>query len=185
MDIAINIPDKKIGDWAIESFNVSGSQSLMTLIQYKGRIVNPGRYKKLTRCGQTIMSNTNAEINDFIIFYRMAKGDVLINGLGLGVCLKAILKKKEVVSVTVIEKSEEVIKLVSPHIIDKRVTIIHADAFKWKPPKGKRYNAVWHDIWDNICTDNIPGMARLHRKYGKKADWQGSWCKYECKKYLT
>jgi hypothetical protein len=24
------------------------------------------------------------------------------------------------------------------------------------------------------------GMAKLHRKYGRKVDWQGSWAKYKC-----
>ena len=75
--------------------------------------------------------------------------------------------------------------MVTPYIKDKRVTIINADAFEWKPPKDQRYDVVWHDIWDNICGDNLPEMTKLHRKYGKKTDWQGSWCKYECKRYST
>jgi hypothetical protein len=58
-----------------------------------------------------------------------------------------------------------------------RVEIIQADAFSWKPPKNIRYGMVWHDIWPNICGDNYPEMKTLHRRYGRKADWQGSWCK--------
>jgi hypothetical protein len=34
--------------------------------------------------------------------------------------------------------------------------------------KGKRYDMVWHDIWDDICSDNLEGMAKLHRKYGDR-----------------
>jgi len=185
MEIQIDIPDNKIGDWAIESFEISPQQSTFSVFTYKHRTPSPGKYKRLRRNGTVIMSNTPAEISDFIQFYYKAKGNVLINGLGLGVCLKAILKKESIESVTVIEKSEEVIKLIAPHIKDERVTIIHADAFDYKPPKDIRYNAVWHDIWDNICGDNLPDMTKLHRKYGKKTDWQGSWCKYECKRYST
>lgn len=107
----------------------------------------------------------------------------LINGLGLGVVLSAILKKDTVTEVTVIEKSEDVINLVAPaFLLDKRVEIIHQDAFKYMPPKGETYDFVWHDIWDDICADNIPEMTKLHRKYGKIAKWQDSWCKNECKR---
>jgi hypothetical protein len=34
---------------------------------------------------------------------------------------------------------------------------------------------VWHDIWLDLCTDNLEGMGKLHRKYGRRTDWQGSW----------
>jgi hypothetical protein len=70
-----------------------------------------------------------------------------------------------------------VIDLVAPHIADPRLTVICASAYDWQPPKGVRYNAVWHDIWDNLCTDNLVEMARLHRKYARRCDWQGSWGK--------
>jgi hypothetical protein len=86
----------------------------------------------------------------------------------------------QVTHVTVIEKSPDVIKLVGPSFADPRVTIIEADAYTYQPPKGIRYNAVWHDIWDNICGDNTEGMGKLHRKYGRRTDWQDSWCKAEC-----
>jgi len=65
---------------------------------------------------------------------------------------------------------------------DSRVEIIHADAFEYKPPKDVKYTCVWHDIWDDICGDNLPEMTKLHRKYGKKAIYQDSWCKHLCKR---
>ena len=59
--------------------------------------------------------------------------------------------------------------MVAPtYIQDKRIKIINEDAFEFKPPKDKRYDFVWHDIWDDICTDNLPEMTKLHRKYVKK-----------------
>ena len=129
------------------------------------------------------MSDTGAEIRDHLGFIRQAKGSVLINGLGLGMCLKACLMKKEVTDVSVIELSEDVIKLVSPHYKnDPRIKIIQASAFDYTPPKKKKYDAVWHDIWDNIEEENIPEMCKLHRKYGHKSDWQGSWCRAECER---
>ena len=65
---------------------------------------------------------------------------------------------------------------------DCKLNIICADALEWKPPKGTRYNAVWHDIWDNICGDNLDDMKKLHRKYGRRTNWQGSWCRDQCER---
>lgn len=192
MKIEINVPDGVSGNWSVSTFTVADndlSQSI-SLLKY-GRGVPGGTYKRLMRGGEVIMSNTPDEIRDFLGFLREAKGSVLVNGLGLGVTLKALLDKPEVTDITVIENSEDVIKLVAPSYNDPRLTIIHGDAFTWEPPKGKTYDAVWHDIWDNICADNLPEMKKLHRKYGRRAKHQQSWCRGRCelqeredKKYL-
>ena len=147
-----------------------------------GRGVSAGTYKRLMRGNTVVMSNTPAEIRDHMDFIREAKkgGDILINGLGLGVALSEILKSDIVETVTVIEKSQDVIDLVSEYFTDDRVNIIKDDAFEYIPTVGFRFNAVWHDIWDYITSDNLPEMTKLHRKYGRRTDWQGSWCKYEC-----
>lgn len=188
MQIQVNIPDGRSNAWEVSSFEVSEKDAtfhnMRAAFKPGQRFIKPGKYKKLTRNGYLIMSNTPAEISDHYCFISKAKkgGHILINGLGLGVALSTILDSECVESVTVIEKSADVIFLVGPSFRhDKRVNIIHADAFNWKPPRGVRYNAVWHDIWDDICTDNVSEMTRLHRKYGKRTDWQGSWCKEECK----
>lgn len=188
MDIQVNVPNGKSGIWNIEEFEVSQKdadfENMRAMFSFSSRTIKPGKYKRLKRGNTVVMSNTPAEISDHFYFIRKAKqgGDILINGLGLGVALTEILKSEKVTSVTVIEKSEDVISLVAPSFSDERVEIIHADAFEWKLPKGKKYQAVWHDIWDYICADNLPEMTKLHRKYGKRADWQGSWCKELCQR---
>lgn len=183
------IPDCKINNWAIETFEVTKDESVISTLRLGIRFVPPGIYKKLVYKRCIVMSNTPAEIRDHYIFIRDAKGHILINGLGLGVCIFRILEKeflaKEnyIKSITVIEKAKEVIQLVSPFIKDDRVLIYNADAFEWKPPKNIHYDFVWHDIWNDICTDNLFEMHKLHRKYGKKANWQGSWSRSICEYY--
>lgn len=182
MDIQ-NMPNEQSGIWKVEDFEVpkNSIEAIRISFQTPGREIKPGKYKRLTRSGRVIMSNTPAEMRDLSWFICQARGNVLINGLGLGCALAKILGKEDVKFVTVIENSKDVIKLIAPFFKnDPRVTIIHADAFEWKPPQGIRYNAVWHDIWDDICGDNLPEMTRLHRKYGRRTDWQGSWCKELC-----
>ena len=181
----MDIPDGQSGKWKVETFIVpeKSIENIRLAFQPGNRTVKPGKYKKLTHNDTIVMSNTPAELRDHSYFVYKAKGEVLINGLGLGCCLTEVLEKKEVTLVTVIEKSIDVINLVSSFFkSDTRVEIIHADAFTWKPPKGIRYNAIWHDIWNNICEDNLPEMTKLHRKYGKRADWQGSWGRELCKR---
>ena len=190
--VKVDVPEGVSGDWKVESFVVTEEdanfQALRAAISSgRGRgVLEPGKYKKLTYCGAIVMSNTPDEINDQRYFVHKAKGNVLINGLGLGITLKLVLEKPEVINVTVIEKSEDVIKLVAPtYQKDPRLVILNADAFEYKPPKGAHYDAVYHDIWNNITSDNLPQMHKLHRKYGRKCDWQGSWCREWCEYYAS
>lgn len=174
----VSIPETAQGLWRIERFktDIMDYGSL-----FHGRAVPLGEeFTRLMHGRTLVMSDTPAEMRDHYHAVRMAKGSCLINGLGIGMVLKALLKKPEVTDITVVEISQDVIDMVSPHYEDSRVTIICASAFDYQPPKGKRYGMVWHDIWSYICADNLTEMHKLHRKYGKRADWQGSWCRNEC-----
>lgn len=183
----MDIPDAQSGDWKVWTQTISeedAKYSRMSAIFNGGRgSVKAGDIKMLSRNGTIVMSNTPDEMSDHWEFIREANGRVLVNGLGLGAAIAEILndERKEIELITVIEASEDVIKLVAPFFEkDKRVEIIHADAYTYQPPKGVRYNVVWHDIWDTICADNLEEMGKLHRKYGRKTDWQGSWAKPLC-----
>ncbi len=181
----MDVPEGESGDWAVQKFEITKDGAMFWNMNPTSgaRPVFPGHYTRLTRLGSTIMSDTRAEIADCLPFIFMSKGRVLINGLGLGVVLQAVLRKTEVTHATVIEQSEDVLKLVAEHYkqrFGKRLNIIHADAYTYRPPKGEMYDAVWHDIWDDITPDNLPLMAKLHRKYGRRTPLQGSWCRSEC-----
>lgn len=185
MKIDVQVPDGICGAWRVESFSISEEESKRSAMRFwRDEYVTPGDYKRLMRGNAVVMSNTPMEIRTNSEIIQQAKGDVLINGLGLGMVLTAILAKPEVGSVRVIEKNAEVIELVGPTFTDDtRVQIIHADCFDYKPASGERFSAVWHDIWDYICSDNLPEMKTLHRRYGRRADWQASWCRWKCEQY--
>jgi len=156
MNIPINIPDGQSGNWKVETKIVTEKEETFgqfrAIMNGHGRYTPAGKYKGLLRNDEVIMSNTPDEIMDHYPLKRNAHGQVLINGLGLGMCIEMIID--QVFHIIVIEKSQDVINLVGPYYKDNpKVFIIHADAFDYKPPKGFRYNAVWHDIWDGICTD--------------------------------
>lgn len=188
-NIKSTIPCGKSGNWAIEKFNVSkddakGFNLRASFANHLNRPIQPGIYTKLTYNNSTIMSDTPAEIQDCIRFMYKARGSVLVNGLGLGVVIEGLILNAAVKCITIIEKSPAVISLVAKHLTNKNknITIIEADAFKWKSPKGLIYDSVWHDIWPNICGDYWESIKKLHRKYARRCKYQDSWCRNEIKR---
>jgi hypothetical protein len=179
----VNIPEGESGGWKIEKFSVSEEEAKIFNIRAsfsftnRGQYIEPGDYTKLTYQGRVIMSDTPSEIRDHLWFINKANGNVLLNGLGLGVALQAVLQNEDVNKVVVNEISEDVIKLVSPSFKSDRLIINNIDAFKYKP-NGMRFDYIWHDIWADICKDNLLEMKALHRRYGHWLQGdkiQGSW----------
>jgi len=181
----VDVPEGKSGYWTVERMEITEQEASFAGIRAmfnSGRgSIQAGSYTRLTYGSSIVMSDSPDELRDHRSVVQAARGNGLIQGLGLGVVLQACLDKTPWVEhVTVIERSEDVIALVAEHYQKRygdKLTIIHADAFEWKPPRGVHYDFVWHDIWTDLCTDNLADMAKLHRKYGKRCDWQGSWGK--------
>lgn len=186
-DIVVNVPDGVSGEGAVETFEVTPEGAALhnlheAMNPRRGvRRIVPGNYKKLTRSGNIIMSNTPAEIDDLLPFLRVARGNILVTGLGLGVLLAGLIEKKEVKSILVLEKSADVIRLSAEAYRKRgRVRIIRADAFTWKVPAGMKFDFAWHDVWDNICRDNLGEMYRLKLKYRPYCKRQFCWCEELC-----
>ncbi|MBN2302083.1 MAG: hypothetical protein JXN60_06145 [Lentisphaerae bacterium] len=204
----VNLPEGQSGNWKVEKFTISKREATLYNVNAHGRPVREGTYTRLVRNGKVVMSDTPAEKRDHFEPVYRAYGRCLVNGLGLGMIVSAMLEKKKhrylpgdhvppgkfddkaliptVEHVTVIEKDADVIALVGLPLKERygdRLTIIHADAFEYTPSKGERYDFVWHDIWDNICSDNLSEMHKLHRKYGRYCKWQGSWGRDTCEYY--
>lgn len=129
------------------------------------------------------MSTTPFEERTHYPLRRIAGAErVLLNGLGLGMALEMALSHETMRLVTVVEISSDVITLVAPTFLeDPRVEIIHADALEWKPPKGVRYDFVWHDIWTYITADNCNDITKLKRKYARRCEKQAAWCEYQAR----
>lgn len=177
-----NVPEGKRGPWSVERFRVELDLQNMRMMR-DGRGCFPGEYTRLRHEKRGIvMSDTTAEISDHAEPFRRARGRVLIHGLGLGCFAKAALSKPDVTAVDVVEIDADVIALVAPHLAAPRLTVHHADAFDKKWPRGCVWDIAWHDIWDNITTDNIPSMDRLQRRFRDKCGWQGCWGRSEARR---
>lgn len=182
MELKSSVPAGKSGDYEIEDFSITKEEASFFNINSHGRPVQPGKYKRLYRgkhnWGTVVMSDTQAEKRDHINFVEKAEGNILINGLGLGWVVEALFLKPKVKHATVIEISDDVIKLTGHYLKEKygnKLTIIKADALEYKLKSGEKYDYVWHDIWDDICADNWDTMTQLHKKYAKRCKFQDSW----------
>jgi hypothetical protein len=186
----VTVPEGKSGKWSVVRFTVSEEDAKFTRLQAAigGRArdyVPEGTYTKLCNEGGVVMSDTPSERREHYPIVFEAKGHVLMSGLGIGMALQACLLKPVVESVTVIEIEADVIALVAPHyqaMFGDRFKLVHADVREWKPAKGIKYQAVWHDIWSDICSDNWPDMVRIKRRFQHYAEWQGCWCEAETKR---
>ena len=185
----VTVPEGERGPWRVERFVVDEhgaslhNLGVMFTPGMGRRTIESGTYTRLMRGRTVVMSDTDAEQFDHMYALHKATGRVLIHGLGLGMFLGAVLRKPEVTHVTVVEVDADVIALVGAHyeamakVEGKGLEIVHADALTWKPPKGARWDAAWHDIWDYICADNLPQIHTLHRRFGRRVGWQGSWAR--------
>lgn len=178
----IEIPDGEVGVAKIVNFEITEREVEWARMRSLRR-TNPydfppkaGKHVKLIVCGETMMSDTEMEKASNREFIRMAKGDVLIAGLGIGLIIWPIINKPEVTSVTVIEKYPDVITLVSKSVAHHKLTIIEEDIFNWKTKR--MFDTIYFDIWPTISTDNLTEMATLNRRFARRLNpggWRGSW----------
>ena len=181
--MTVDIPTGELGGLTIKKVEVSASSISNFRESMHGRGTRSGTYTAMLADGQFWMSDTDAEKRDHLpAVWKISDESarrVLINGLGIGMVLKAALACEHVEHIDVVEIDKRVIDLVGPHYADPRLTIHYADAYEqaraW--PTGTRWDVAWHDVWADLCTDNLPKMARLHRSYGRRTGWQDSWGK--------
>ena len=186
-----NIEKRRSGKWSVEPFTVGPMDAAVFNVDKEPwQHIEPGNYWKLFHDDRgTIMSNVPMEVETNRPILEAARGHVLINGLGLGMVPSALLSNPQVKRITVVELDKNVIALTSPMfkqaIAERRLEIIQADCYKYKPPKDAYFDAVWHDIWDSVGDENLSGMSKLKRKYAAICDWQACWAEPECRNMRT
>jgi hypothetical protein len=189
-DMRSSVPEGVSGNWEVKKFIVSDEDARFSALRSvfsfssRGRSVPAGQYTGLYVDRQVMMSDTPSELRGNFGPVSVASGICLVSGLGLGCVVEGMFKKRDsqgrlaVDKVIVLEKSKDVLNLVESHFIDRygdRIEVRNVDALEYKSPREERYDVVWHDIWLHLCEDNLEEMTLLHRRYGRKSDWQGSW----------
>ncbi len=111
------------------------------------------KYPAIMEGNETWMSVTPGEIITMKAGIEHAKGRVLTLGLGMGYFAFMASQKDEVSCVTIIEQSEEVIRLFNTHILPQfphadKITVIKADALDYmKGLEGDIYDYCYGDFW--------------------------------------
>ena len=117
--------------------------------------------------GNEWMTLSPVDVDTCVEEIKKARGKVVTFGLGLGYFTYMVSEKDEVESVTVVEKSENVIRLFEKHILPRfqrkdKVRIINADAFLYaenEMPK-ERYDYAFVDTWRD-ASDGLPMYEKM------------------------
>ena len=114
-----------------------------------------------------------------------AKGNALTFGLGIGYFVFMALRNPDVKTVTVVEKSEEVLRMFSscllPQFPDReRITLIHGDALDyWNPDFLERYDSIYADIWQS-SEDGLFRISDLLERYHPADSKTDFWIEDSC-----
>jgi len=101
--------------------------------------------------GGVWMSDTPMEQEALRIPSIIAKGDVLIVGLGLGLLPTLIkMRNKMVDSITIIEKNREVGNLVYNKIESRKTSLLLNDGESYLAVPGRKFDFIFIDIWGSI-----------------------------------
>jgi hypothetical protein len=187
------LPEAQIGDARVRHFTWGRIKATRELYARQQPVL-PGTFAQLcvrerwSRTGRKrwmgYMNDTLFERISSLQFVRRANGDVLIAGLGLGMVLFPVCVKAGVRSVLVVEKSPDVIALVSPHL-----TIVQGDIHQWRPDEGRRFDTIFWDIlpcyWSTsdfleICA-RVREIWQPYLNTENPAAWLGVWAEEEAR----
>lgn len=138
-----------------------------------GYFVKDYSYLTLNENDVTWMSVIPNEIETMKESINAAKGDIVVFGLGLGYFAYMTSIKKEVTSITIIEKDHKIIeifnKLILPHFEFKnKIKIVESDAFEFCHKLDKfdyAFVDLWHDTFDGL--ELFVKFKQIERKYCK------------------
>ena len=131
------------------------------------------KYLALLKNKEIWMSLNPNEIKTMEPYIAKAKGQVLVLGLGMGYVAFMMAMKKEVKSVTIIEKDQNVINifnnLIWPNFKNKdKIQIINDDAIGYLRRKHNIYDYIFADLWHSP-DDGLPLFIEI-KKIDKKID---------------
>lgn len=195
----VDWPEAQHGEVSIRRITVTESEATVGSLRAmfnggRGRIP-AGNYTSLRINGRLWMSDTPDEQSDHVPFIRLAAcrdtRRVLVNGLGLGMVVRALCHLDNIEHVDVVEINPDVIALVGPLVTvygeahGTSIDVVCGDAYAPDGHfKGLKWDVVWHDIWEEICADNWPGMVSLTRRYARRCSAQDSWCRGEVRQLV-
>lgn len=184
------IPAGSSGRWFIRK--VVLDRSTPAVYRNRPAIIPAGTYTYLYKMtmatmnqeppGVCIMEDTPQELNTHRAFMMEARGNVLVTGLGLGCVVRGLLANPAVTRLTVIENSQDVLKLVAPYVTggrhDDRLLVVYADAIAWTKATTQTFDYAWHDLCStqedgqlHLDHYHVEMLMNLRGKVGKQGAW--------------
>ena len=132
-------------------------------------------YPSVLEDGRLWMTVTPNEIETMQPAIDCANGNVLTYGLGLGYFAYMTLRKAEVTSLTIVERSAAAIRLFREKLLPQfphpeKIRILNRDAFEYAREirHGQEYDFVFADIWHDVL-DGTPMYLKFKALEGKHA----------------
>lgn len=159
-------------------FHKEGEESPVPMLGYFGPS-EAAHQNWVLREGKRIwMSLTMMELESQGYQSNLAKGEVVVAGLGMGVLTWNLLKNPKVTRVTVLEKSPDVIKLIGDALpelwFSSHLEVINVDAKEWKA-EDRKVDLLIADIWPDLgaseAVDDVIQM--LSNVKARRVAWWG------------
>jgi len=96
------------------------------------------------------MSDSQLEVESLLTPIAMARGDVLVGGLGIGLLPVFIRNKRSVSKIDIVEINQDIIDTVFDQIFNRKMRVIHDDIFHYLETTSERYDFIHIDIWPDI-----------------------------------
>lgn len=197
----IHFSNKKLNNWCISVSSYKAYEAFVCndfcylddgrVIPQIGFFNKPFYYPAVYEKGRLWMSVTPNEIETMQDSIDEACGHVVTFGLGLGYYAYMVSLKDEVTEVTVVEQSEDVIKLFTSEILpqfthSEKIKIVKSDAFCFldNPHNLEDIDYLFIDIWHDVSDGkNLYLKFKTYEKHYPQAAFR-YWIEKTIKYYL-
>lgn len=173
----IKLTDIKDGNWEIKWESYAPYRAVIcddmimnddfSEIPPLGFFTEEFRFPAVLEGGNEWMTLTPVDLDTSEEAIKAAAGKVVTFGLGLGYYAYMVSEKEAVESITVIEKSPDVIRLFKKHILPQfphkeKVKIVEADAFEYaeKQMPSEHFDIAFVDTWRD-ASDGAPMYKKM------------------------
>ena len=173
----VRIPNVKVGNWELKTEKYPAYRGvicddMMIFDDFRevaplGFFTEDFEFPAVLEDGNEWMTLTPVDLDTCEDAIAAAHGKVVTFGLGLGYYAYMAARKPEVESVTVVEKSEDVIKLFKTYILPQlecaeKIRIVNDDAFLYAEHTmpAERFDYAFVDTWRD-ASDGAPMYERM------------------------
>lgn len=189
---ADSVPAGSSGLWEVRKVVVTDGMADATASGRYPHRVPAGNYTNLFRAtmatvhldGECVMNDFPGELRKHLEFVLVARGRVLVTGLGLGCVVRGLLAVGRAESIDVVERDKHVVRLAWPSVEEAargnraQVRLHVSDALRFARKTMERWDFAWHDLWSDpdvkephLVVTHAEVMAALRGKAARQGAW--------------